>query len=122
MQNSNLQQKQKPQSNATPTPAQELELKAFIYQQAQEMEPYAKQLGSLVVFVEQTPKNKYRATFVLNSEDMNLKFEATNKDPYEAIRKARLATQDQLNHIINALGEDGMLFTPELKLPKDMLH
>ena len=118
MQNTNnIQTKQ----NTTPTPAQELELKAFIYQQAQEMESYAKQLGSLVVYVEYTNKNKYKATFVLNSEDMNLKFEAVNKDPYEAIRRARLATQEQLNHIINALGEDGMLVT-EFKIPKELLH
>lgn len=120
MQNTNnVQQKQK---NVTPTPAQELELKAFIYQQAQEMEAYAKQLGSLVVYVEYTSKNKYKATFVLNSEDINLKFEAVNKDPYEAIRRARLATQEQLNQIINALDEDGMLVHTEFKIPKEMLH
>ncbi len=120
MQNTNIQAKQ--QKNVTPTPAQELELKAFIYQQAQEMEAYAKQLGSLVVYVEYTPKNKYKATFVLNSQDMNLKFEATNKDPYEAIRKARIETQEQLNHIINALDEDGLLVSAEFNIPKDMLH
>ena len=110
------------QPKVIPTPAQDLELKAFIYQQAQEMEPYAKQLGSLVVFVEYTNKHKYKATFVLNSEEMNLKFEAVNKDPFEAVRRARLATQEQLNQIINALSEDGMLLNGPVQVPKEMLH
>lgn len=110
-----------PPKKMTPNSKQELELKAFVYQQAQEMEPYAKQLGSLVVFVEYTNKNKYRATFALNAEDMNFKFEAINKDPFEAVRHARLATQEQLNHIINALDDAGVL-AQETTIPKDMLH
>ncbi len=105
-----------------PTSAQELELKAFIYQQAQEMEPYAKQLGSLVVFVEYTDKQKYKATFVLDSEEMKLKFEAINKDPYEAIRRARVVTQEQLNQVLNALDDAGALNTTPMMVPKNMLH
>ena len=105
-----------------PTPAQELELKAFIYQQAQEMEPYAKQLGSLVVYVEYTDKQKYKATFVLDSEEMKLKFEAINKDPYEAVRRARLVTQEQLNQVINALDDAGALTATTTIVPKELLH
>lgn len=111
------------QKKITPaTKAQELELKAFIYQQAQEMEPYAKQLGSLVVYVEYTDKQKYKATFVLDSEEMKLKFEATNQDPYEAVRSARLVTQEQLNQVINALDDAGALAATSTIIPKDLLH
>lgn len=105
-----------------PTTTHELELKAFIYQQAQEMEPYAKQLGSLVVYVEYTDKQKYKATFVLDSEDMKLKFEAINKDPYEAVRRARVVTQEQLNQVINALDDAGALSAGTVVIPKEMLH
>lgn len=117
-----MQKQSELQPITPPNPAQELELKAFIYQQAQEMESYAKQLGSLVVYVEYTPKKLYKATFALKSEDMNLKFEALNKDPYEAVRKARMATQEQLNNLINALDDAGVLATAEVRLPKEMLH
>lgn len=86
------------------------EERAFLFQEAQDLEPLIKDIGSLSVMVEEmktknapSPQPHYRVTFVVAPESVGMKVAATNKNIYEATIAAKLETQRQLNAIVNSM-------------------
>lgn len=80
-----------------------LEERAFLYQEAQDLAPLVKELGSLSVLVEQEPKSGFRVTFLVAPESMGLQIHAENDNLFEATIAAKEEAQRQLNMLINAL-------------------
>lgn len=92
-----------------------LEERAFLYQEAQDLAPLVKDIGSLSVMVEQNePKNGYRVTFLVAPESMGLQIHADASDLFQATMDAKKETQRQLNALINAL--------PTARSASDLLH
>lgn len=92
----------------------ENEVKAFIYQQVQDLERFTKDFGSLAVYVEKEnglegqekqPYEKFAVTFVLAPESVNLQIRAESNDIYEACRIGKEEAQKRLSSIINVMGE-----------------
>ena len=84
------------------------EERAFLYQEAQDLEPLMKELGSLSVMVEQLkPKkadaNRFRVTFVVAPESVGMRVQATDSNLFDATIAAKAETQRQLNALVNAL-------------------
>jgi hypothetical protein len=106
------------------------EERAFLYQEAQDLEALMKDLGSLTVMVEELePKkgkpqaaNRFRVTFVVAPESVGMKVQATDTNIYEATMAAKTETQRQLNAIVNSLPREWNLEAGQLKIPSDLLH
>lgn len=87
------------------------EERAFLYQEAQDLEPLMKDLGSLTVMVEEVNpsdaskkrKNKYRVTFVVAPESVAMRVQATDANLFEAAMAAKEETLRQLNAIVNSM-------------------
>lgn len=89
-----------------------LEAKAFIYQQVQELEDEVKDLGSLSVFVEKEEtidtednrvlENKYAVTFVIDPENLNLKVRAESQNIFSACISAKNVAKSKLLQLKNA--------------------
>lgn len=80
------------------------EERAFLYQEAQDLESLMKDLGSLSIMVEETArKQNFRVTFVLAPESVGMKVQATDRNLFEAAIAAKEEAQRQLNAIVNAL-------------------
>jgi hypothetical protein len=83
------------------------EERAFLYQEAQDLEDLMKDLGSLSVMVEEAKRGrsatKFRVTFVLAPESVGMTVAADGGDLYEATIAAREEAQRQLNAIVNSL-------------------
>jgi hypothetical protein len=85
------------------------EERAFLYQEAQDLEPLMKDLGSLSVMVEETAvkkgrsRSKYRVTFVLAPESVGMKVQATDRNIFDATIAAKEEAQRQLNAIVNSM-------------------
>lgn len=86
------------------------EERAFLYQEAQDLAPLVKDLGTLSVLVEETEQsaaaaseNRYRVTFLVAPESMGLQIQAENPNLFAATIEAKEETQRQLNALINAL-------------------
>lgn len=86
------------------------EERAFLYQEAQDLAPLVKDLGSLSVLVEEmeekssaSAENRYRVTFLVAPESMGLQVQAENPNLFAATIQAKEETQRQLNALINAL-------------------
>ncbi len=98
-----------------------LEERAFLYQEAQDLAPLVKELGSLSIMVEEfkalTPEtdaqNGYRVTFLVAPETMGLQIHAENNNLFAATIAAKEEAQRQLNALVNALGG---------KPPAELLH
>lgn len=108
----------------------ENEVKAFIYQQVQDLEALIKDIGSLAVFVEKEEvigadevedlKDKYAVTFVVAPESLNLQIRSESSDIFEACRAGKEEAQRKLNALINFMGEqDGQM---NLEARKGWLH
>lgn len=92
-----------------------LEERAFLYQEAQDLAPLVKDLGSLSIMVEQTfdkganqnqvlnRENRYRVTFVVAPESMGIQIQAEEEDLFSATIAAKEEAQRQLNALVNAL-------------------
>ena len=87
-----------------------LEERAFLYQEAQDLAPLVKNLGTLSVLVEEmgevsaiSTENRYRVTFLVAPESMALQIQAESPNLFAATIKARQETQRQLNALVNAL-------------------
>ncbi len=89
-----------------------LEERAFLYQEAQDLAPLVKDLGSLSIMVEQTStggreleasENRYRVTFVVAPESMAIQIHAEEDDLFSATIAAKEEAQRQLNALVNAL-------------------
>ena len=84
------------------------EERAFLYQEAQDLEPLMKELGSLSVMVEETTmkktnRSRYRVTFVLAPESVGMKVQATDGNIFDATIAAKEEAQRQLNAIVNSM-------------------
>lgn len=89
-----------------------LEERAFLYQEAQDLAPLVKDLGSLSIMVEQTlgkedepaqSENRYRVTFVVAPESVGMEIQAEEEDLFSATIAAKEEAQRQLNALVNAL-------------------
>lgn len=105
------------------------EERAFLYQEAQDLEPLMKDLGSLSVMVEEIqPKkgkvatNRFRVTFVVAPESVGMKVQATDTNIYEATMAAKFEAQRQLNAIVNSLPREWNSDGVQVKIPSDLLH
>lgn len=89
----------------------ENEVKAFIYQQVQDLEALIQGVGSLAVLVEkESSKDKpddesFAVTFVVAPESLNLQIRSESKDIFEATRTAKEAVRSKLNSFLNAHAE-----------------
>lgn len=90
------------------------EERAFLYQEAQDLEPLMKDLGTLTVMVEEVvpaddakKKSRYRVTFVVAPESVAMRVQATDNNLFEAAMAAKEEALRQLNAIVNALPRQG---------------
>jgi hypothetical protein len=109
------------------------EERAFLFQEAQDLEPLMKDLGSLSVTVEETlpsmrrnkkktrsqAKPNYRVTFVVAPESVGMKVQATNSNLFDATIAAKEETLRQLNAIVNSLPRDP---NAPMNIPPEFLH
>ncbi len=90
----------------------ESDVKAFIYQQVQDLEPFTKDLGSLAVVVEKeeivgvSRQERFAVTILVAPESFNLKVRYESNDIFEACRLAKEAARRKLNSVLNALSGD----------------
>lgn len=104
------------------------EERAFLYQEAQDLEPLMKDLGSLTVMVEQVvPKkqnarDRYRVTFVVAPESVGMKVQATDSNIFEAAIAAKGEALRQLNAILNALPRTKAAELMGSNVPREFLH
>ena len=105
------------------------EERAFLYQEALDLEPLMKDLGSLTVMVEEVqPKNgqravnRFRVTFVVAPESVAMRVQATDSNLYEATIAAKAEAQRQLNAIVNSLPRPANANKQGTKIPSDLLH
>ncbi len=88
-----------------------LEERAFLYQEAQDLAPLVKDFGSLSILVEAiqdksasgSAENRYRVTFLVAPESMGIQIQAETDNLFSATIAAKEEAQRQLNAIINAL-------------------
>lgn len=103
------------------------EERAFLYQEAQDLEVLMKDLGSLTVMVEEIhPKsksdNRFRVTFVVAPESVGMRVQATDTNIYEATIAAKAEAQRQLNAIVNSLPRQWDVDSGGAKIPPGLLH
>jgi hypothetical protein len=106
------------------------EERAFLYQEAQDLEPMMKELGSLSVMVEEiAPKHpernkqsRYRVTFVVAPESVGMKVQATDKNLFDATIAAKAETLRQLNAIVNSMPRQWNVDPKDIKIPSELLH
>lgn len=99
------------------------EERAFLYQEAQDLEPLMKDLGSLSVMVEETDKKRFRVTFVVAPESVGMRVQATDSNLFDAAMAAKEEAARQLNAIVNAMPRQWKLESPEgTNIPRDLLH
>ncbi|HMN69812.1 MAG TPA: hypothetical protein PKC28_14810 [Bdellovibrionales bacterium] len=99
-----------------------LEERAFLYQEAQDLETLMRNLGSLSVMVEETLHHRYRVTFVVAPETVAMRVRAVDDNLYDATIAARVETQKQLNLIVNSLPRPAGLETRPEGTPYQLLH
>jgi ribosome-associated translation inhibitor RaiA len=80
-----------------------IEERAFLYQEAQDLAPLVKDIGSLSVLVEEQAQSGFRVTFLVAPESMGLQIHAENDNLFAATIAAKEEAQRQLNTLINAL-------------------
>jgi hypothetical protein len=89
----------------------DLEAKAFIYQQVQELEDHLRNLGGLTVYVEKEEllenesgtviDDNYAVTFVIDPDNLNLRVRAESKNIYSACLSAKTVAQSKLSQLLN---------------------
>ena len=102
------------------------EERAFLYQEAHDLEGLMKDLGSLSIMVEESTRKKgtgqFRVTFVLAPESVGMKVQATDRNIYEATIAAKEEAQRQLNAIVNSLPRSLIAGRSKRKRTSDILH
>ena len=106
------------------------EERAFLYQEAQDLEPLMKNLGSLSVLIEETAQkgrkgaveSRYRVTFVVAPESVGMKVQASHDNLFAATISAKTETLRQLNAIVNAMPQDKEGTAPNVTLVRELLH
>jgi|OM-RGC.v1.028952939 hypothetical protein len=106
------------------------EERAFIYQEAQDLEGLVKNLGSLSVMVEevatQAPKinrpTDYRVTFMVAPESFGMRVQAVDTNLFDATIAAKVETVRQLNALVNSMPRAQASDAPTPKIPVENLH
>ena len=105
------------------------EERAFLYQEAQDLETLLKNLGSLSVMVEEiapkrvkTRRNNYRVTFMVAPESVGMKVQATDSNLFDATIAAKEEVLRQLNAIVNSMPREFNADDGASKIPSEMLH
>lgn len=103
------------------------EERAFLYQEANDLEALMKDLGSLTVVVEETApadkvKNRFRVTFVVAPESVGMRVQATDRNLYDATIAAKDETARQLNQLVNALPRPPQTDLTGAPVPPEFLH
>lgn len=107
-----------------------LEERAFLYQEAQALEPMMKDLGSLSVLVEEvTPEEdnatavrRFRVTFMVAPESVAMRIQATGKNLFAATIAAREEATRQLNALLNNVPREALLEAQKNKIPPGWMH
>lgn len=104
------------------------EERAFLYQEAHDLEGMMKDLGSLTVMVEELASKKtitkgprYRVTFMVAPESVGMRVQATDFNLFEATIAAKEETLRQLNAIVNSMPRQWNAETLT-KIPPEQLH
>ena len=104
------------------------EERAFLYQEAHDLEGMMKDLGSLTVMVEEIkPKravvdgSRFRVTFMVAPESVGMRVQATDTNLFEATIAAKEETLRQLNAIVNAMPRQWNADS-SAKIPPEQLH
>ena len=105
------------------------EERAFLFQEAQDLEPLMKELGSLSVVVEEMtstdlkmPDSRYRVTFMVAPESVGMKVQAVDGNIYDATIAAKAETLRQLNALVNALPRPTPTEAQTTKIASELLH
>lgn len=103
-----------------------LEERAFLYQEAQVLEPMMKDLGSLSVLVEEIASDKtssnYRVTFVVAPESVGMRVQAVGANLFDATIAAKDEAVRQLSAILNTLPMTPQELTQAGPMSSDKLH
>ncbi|MGE3682284.1 MAG: hypothetical protein AB7G93_11200 [Bdellovibrionales bacterium] len=116
------------------------EERAFLYQEAQDLQPLMKDLGTLSVMVEEvsdaqetnlkssrkrsrkeTSEKNFRVTFVVAPESLGMQVQATDANLFDATIAAKEEAQRQLNAIVNSLPTEWNTEL-ETQFPPGFLH
>jgi hypothetical protein len=103
------------------------EERAFLYQEAQDLEPLIRNFGSLSVLVEEMQNKKtknvrYRVTFMVAPESVGMRVQATDKSLFEATIAAKDEALRQLSAIVNSLPALASNEEQSGKIPPELLH
>jgi hypothetical protein len=98
------------------------EERAFLYQEAQDLEALVKDFGSLSVMVEEGKRSRFRVTFLVAPESVGMRVQAVDSNLYEATIAAKEETLRQLNAIVNSLPRPMQVDGRNVKMPAEMLH
>ena len=106
------------------------EERAFIYQEAQDLEGLVKNLGSLSVMVEEVavhaPKvsrtSDYRVTFMVAPESVGMRVQAVDTNLFDATIAAKTETVRQLNAIVNSMPRQAAADLSRVRVPTGDLH
>lgn len=98
------------------------EERAFLYQEAHDLETVMKDIGSLSVMVEETERRTggFRVTFLVAPESVGMRVQATDTNLYDATIAAKEETMRQLSEIVNSLPQQW--HAQNLKIPPEFLH
>lgn len=107
-----------------------VEERAFLYQEAQDLEPLMKDLGSLSVMVEEMnpqekgrrPLNRFRVTFMVAPESVGMRVQAVDSNLYDAAIAAKSEALKQLNAIVNSLPRQTPKNEHGVPIPREFLH
>lgn len=103
------------------------EERAFLYQEAHDLEGLMKDLGSLTVMVEEvaskkTNKARFRVTFMVAPESVGMRVQATDANLFDATIAAKEETLRQLNAIVNALPREWKTESEGVAISPGSLH
>ena len=106
------------------------EERAFLYQEAQDLESLLKNFGSLSVMVEEIApskvnarRNNYRVTFMVAPESVGMKVQAIDTNLFDATIAAKEETLRQLSAIVNSLPRNfNTTDADAAKIPPELLH
>ena len=105
------------------------EERAFLYQEAQDLEILVKDLGSLSVMVEElaarpvkSAAHDYRVTFMVAPETFGMRVQAVDDNLFDAAIAAKKETLKRLNALVNAMPRPRVGDADAAKIPVENLH
>lgn len=104
------------------------EERAFLYQEAHDLESLARGIGSLAILVEEldegaTDQGAFRVTFLIAPESIGMQVQATDDDLFSAAISAKQETLRQLNALVNSLPQSAAGVDPATAAKiKELMH